>query len=77
MSRRETEREEEQMIKVNIVVHSGTARFGVAVQAESPERALSLVAGRYPARPCRVRSPLEARELFAARAGTRPEKLAA
>jgi hypothetical protein len=65
------------MFKVSIEVRSGTARFGVAVQAESPERALSLVAGRYPARPCRVRSPIEARELFAARAGTRPEKLAA
>ena len=65
------------MVKVSVEVRSGTARFRVAVQAESAERALSLVAGRYPARACRVEPPIEAQELFAARAGTRPEKLAA
>ena len=65
------------MVKVSVEVRSGTARYRVAVQAESPERALSLVAGRYPTRACRAKSPIEARELFGTRAGTQPEMLAA
>jgi hypothetical protein len=65
------------MVKMSIEARSGTARFRVAVQAESVERTLRLVAGRYPARTCRVRSPIEARELFAAQAGMQPAKLAA
>ena len=52
------------MIKVSIEVRSGTARFGVAVQAESIERALSLVAGRYAGRSCRVTFPIESEGFF-------------
>lgn len=44
------------MIKVRIEVHSGAARIGVAVQAESIQRALSLVGGRFPGRTCRVKA---------------------
>ena len=44
------------MIKVAIEVQSGTARFGVAVQARSIQRALSLVGGRFPGRSCRVKA---------------------
>jgi hypothetical protein len=45
------------MIKVSIEIRSGTARFRVAVQAESTQRALSLVAGRYAAGTCLVTFP--------------------
>ena len=77
MSAPRAEREVPGMAKVSVEVRSGTARFRVAVRAESAERALSLVSGRYPARACRVEPPIEARELFSIRAGMRPEKLAA
>jgi hypothetical protein len=35
------------MVKVSIEVHSETARFAVAGQARSIQRALSIVAARY------------------------------
>ena len=35
------------MAKVLITVHSGAARFDVAVLAHSPEQALSLIGSRY------------------------------
>jgi hypothetical protein len=47
------------MIKVSIEVRSGAARFDVAIQAESIQRALSLVAGRYPSNTCRVKFPID------------------
>lgn len=53
------------MIKLSVEVRSGTARFDVAVQAESIQRALGLVAGRYPSRTCRVKFPIEAEDFFA------------
>ena len=36
------------MVKVSIEVRSGAARFDVAVQAESIQRAMSFVRERYP-----------------------------
>ncbi len=36
------------MVKISIEVHSKTARFAVAVQTKSIQRALSIVAARYP-----------------------------
>lgn len=42
------------MVKVSIRVQSGAARFDVAVQAESVERAVRLVEGRYSASSVRV-----------------------
>jgi hypothetical protein len=45
------------MVKASIEVHSRTAHFRVAVQAESTQRALSRVAGRYAAGTCRVTFP--------------------
>ena len=71
------------MVKVSVEVRSGTARFRVAVRAESTQRALRLVAGRYPNGAWRVTLPVEVEGLFAegrgARAGMveRPEELAA
>lgn len=52
----ETTREVIQMVKVSIRVQKGAARFDVAVQAESLERAISLVRGRYSSEEVRVRS---------------------
>ena len=71
------------MIKVAIEVRSRTARFRVAVQAASIQRALSLVGSRYPARTCRVEFPIEAEDFFVEGAGARegmveqPKELAA
>jgi hypothetical protein len=47
------------MIKVAMEVQSGAVRIGVTVQAESIERALRLVAGRFPGTNCRVKFPIE------------------
>ena len=45
------------MVKVSIEVRDGAARFRVAVQAESIQRALSLVAARHPNHDVRVKLP--------------------
>ena len=45
------------MAKVSIEVHSKRARFTVAVQAKSLQRALSLVAARYPGSVAKVKFP--------------------
>jgi len=66
------------MIKVAIEVQSGKATFGVAVQAQSVQRALSLVGGRFPGRTCRVKA-IDAAGFFVEGAGMieQPLKLAA
>ena len=80
---RETEREAQEMIKVSIEVQSGAARFGVAVQAESIQRALSLMEGRFPGRKCRVKFPIDPDGFFVEGADTRagmveqPQEMAA
>lgn len=73
------------MVKVSIEVCNGAATFGVAVQARSIERALSLVQRRYPEGGARVRFPIEPEGFFvedcAARAGLvgfeAPQRMAA
>ena len=52
------------MVKVSIEVHSGAAHFAVAVQAQSIQRALSLVAARYPGSIARVKFPIEPEGFF-------------
>jgi hypothetical protein len=52
------------MVKVSMEVRSGAARFDVAVQAESIQRAVSLVRGRYPKGNVRVRFPIEPESFF-------------
>ena len=52
------------MVKVSIQVSNGTARFSVAVRAESIQRAVSLVGGRYPGREVRVKFPIEPEGFF-------------
>jgi len=53
------------MIEVAIEVRSGTARTAVAVTAESMERALRLVSGRFPTSTCTVKFPTASESSFA------------
>jgi hypothetical protein len=46
------------MVKVSIEVHDGTARFAVAIKAQSIRQALNIVAARYPSSAARVRFPI-------------------
>ena len=52
------------MIRISVQVSSGTARFRVAVQAESIERALKSVAGQYPGKACEVAFPIDPETFF-------------
>ncbi len=61
------------MVKVSIEVSSGAAHFFVAVQAESIERAVSLVAGRHPDWNCRVKFPIDPEGFFVKDSAARPE----
>ena len=52
------------MIRISVQVSSGTARFRVAVQAESIERALASVARQYPGKVCEVTFPIDPETFF-------------
>jgi hypothetical protein len=52
------------MVKVSIDVHSGTARFAVAIKAKSIQQALSVVATRYPSSVTRVKFPIDPESFF-------------
>ena len=52
------------MVKVSIEVHHGTARFSVAVKAQSIQHALSIVAERHPSRIARVELPSNPESFF-------------
>jgi hypothetical protein len=52
------------VVKVSIEVRSGTARFSVAVQTQSIQRAVDLVAGRYPKGDLRVKFPMDPEGFF-------------
>ena len=54
------------MVKVSIEVRNGAARFRVAVQAESLQRAVSLVAARHPDCDVRVKAPVGSEGFFIA-----------
>jgi hypothetical protein len=56
--------QQHKMVKVSVVVRSGTARFRVGVQARSIREALSLVGGKYPQREVRVAFPIEPEGFF-------------
>ncbi len=51
------------MIRISVQVSSGTARFEVAVQAESIERALGIATRLNPGNECEVTFPIDP-ELF-------------
>ena len=69
------------MVKVSIEVRSGAAHFDVGVQAESIQRAMSLISERYPKGNVRVKFPIEPESFFvedpAARGGLVPARVAA
>ena len=52
------------MIRISVHVSSGTARFGVAIQAESIERALEIVARQNPGKECEVAFPIDPETFF-------------
>ena len=52
------------MIRISVQVSSGTARFRVAVRAESIERALKSVARQYPGKACEVAFPIDPETFF-------------
>ena len=52
------------MIRISVQVSSGAARFRVAVQAESIERALGSVARQYPGKVCQVTFPIDPETFF-------------
>jgi hypothetical protein len=52
------------MMRVSIEVHSGTARFAVAIKAQSIQQALSIVAARYPSSAARVKFPIDPESFF-------------
>jgi hypothetical protein len=53
------------MIRISVEVSSGAARFKVAVEAESIERALEIVAVQNPAKECKVTFPIDPESFFA------------
>ena len=52
------------MIRISVQVSSGTARFEVAVQAESIERALEIAARQNPGKGCEVTFPIDPETFF-------------
>ena len=52
------------MVKVSIEVHSGTARFAVAIKAKSIQQALSIAAARHPSSVIKVKFPIDPESFF-------------
>jgi hypothetical protein len=52
------------MVKLSIEVHHETARFTVAVKAQSIQQALSIVATRHPSSVARVKFPIDPERFF-------------
>ena len=52
------------MIRISVRVSSGAARFKVAVEAESIERALEIVARQNPGKECEVAFPIDPESFF-------------
>ena len=52
------------MIRISVQVSSGTARFRVAIQAESIERALEIAARQNPGKECEVAFPIDPETFF-------------
>ena len=52
------------MVKVSIEVRNGAAYFNVAVEAQSIERAVSVVRGSYPGCAVRVKFPIDPEGFF-------------
>jgi len=52
------------MIRISVQVSSGTARFRVAIQAETIEQALESVARQNPGKECEVTFPIDPETFF-------------
>ena len=52
------------MIRISVQVSSNAARFNVAVEAESIERALEIVARQNPGKECKVTFPIDPETFF-------------
>jgi hypothetical protein len=52
------------MIRISVQVSSGATRFKVAVEAESIERALEIVARQNPGKACEVTFPIDPETFF-------------
>ena len=65
------------MIRISVHVSSGRARFSVAIQAESIERALEIVARQNPGKECEVVFPIDPESFFVDDAVGTVEQLAA
>ncbi len=52
------------MVKVSIEVHDGTARFMVAIKAQSIQQALSIVAALHPSGAAKVKFPIDPESFF-------------
>ncbi|MGH3086857.1 MAG: hypothetical protein ACRDSJ_06010 [Rubrobacteraceae bacterium] len=65
------------MVKVSIEVRKGAARVSVAVCAESIERAVEIIEGRFPEGECRVKFPIDPEEFLAVAPAKHPNAIAA
>jgi hypothetical protein len=52
------------MIRISVQVSSGAVRFKVAVEAETIERALEIVARQNPGKACEVTFPIDPESFF-------------
>jgi hypothetical protein len=60
------------MVRIAVQVRSGAARFSVAVQAESIERALKIAEKQNLGRNCEVTVPINSEAFFVAEPAARP-----
>jgi hypothetical protein len=65
------------MIRISVQVSSSAARFKVAVEAESIERALEIVARQNPGKDCEVMFPIDPETFFVEDSVTTVTQLAA
>ena len=65
------------MIRISVEVSSGAARFRVAVQAESIERALEIVARQHPGEGSEVTFPIDPETFLVEDVGVPVRQLAA
>jgi hypothetical protein len=65
------------MVRISVQVSSGAARFRVAIQAESIERALEIVGRQNPGKECEVAFPIDPETFFVEDSVTPVEQFAA
>jgi hypothetical protein len=66
-----------EMVRISVQVSSGAARFRVAIQAESIERAMEIVARQNPGKQCEVTFPIDPETFFVREPVAPIEQLAA